>query len=148
LKLEQFQMSESGLFAENRPVSFIFRLPNLNGSKPRTPCAFPFDRKLESWKVGRTNTTIDLPPELVKEMKLRAVTEGRKLKDIAGEIFQKGLEATADQPEAKPRKAEMKFPLFGDESAMARSRIPIKEALRMEEEAQTQDDHEQAGLPL
>jgi hypothetical protein len=28
------------------------------------------------------NITFDLPPELVREVKLRAVHEGRKLKDV------------------------------------------------------------------
>jgi len=105
----------------------------------------------ESWKAGKlgnVKTTIDLPPELVKEMKLRAVKEGRKLKDVAGEIFQKGLEATADKTEDKPRKATIKFPLFGDQSAIPKSKIPIEEALRMEQEAQIEEDHEQAGIPL
>lgn len=36
-------------------------------------------------------TTIDLPPELVRKMKLRAVNEGRKLKDIAAELIRAGL---------------------------------------------------------
>jgi plasmid stability protein len=32
-----------------------------------------------------------LPAELVREMKLRAAGEGRKLRDVATEIFQRGL---------------------------------------------------------
>jgi len=36
-------------------------------------------------------TTLDLPPELVREMKLRAADEGRKLRDVATEIFRRGL---------------------------------------------------------
>ena len=33
--------------------------------------------------------TIDLPEHLVREMKLRAIHEGRKLKDIAAEVLEK-----------------------------------------------------------
>ena len=36
-------------------------------------------------------TTLDLPAELVREMKLRAAGEGRKLRDVATEIFRRGL---------------------------------------------------------
>ena len=36
-------------------------------------------------------STIDLPSDLVREMKLRAVHEGRKLKDIAAELLRSAL---------------------------------------------------------
>jgi hypothetical protein len=35
--------------------------------------------------------TLDLPEDLVREIKLRAVYEGQKLKEIAAEIFRRGL---------------------------------------------------------
>jgi len=38
-------------------------------------------------------TTIDLPPDLVREMKLLAVHEGRKLKDVAADLLKRGLKA-------------------------------------------------------
>lgn len=37
-------------------------------------------------------TTIDLPDYLVKEMKLRAVHEGKKLKEVAAELLSKALQ--------------------------------------------------------
>ena len=36
-------------------------------------------------------TTFDLPDELVREMKLRAILEGKKLKDVATEVVRRGL---------------------------------------------------------
>lgn len=36
-------------------------------------------------------TILDLPVELIREMKLRAADEGRKLRDVATEIFRRGL---------------------------------------------------------
>lgn len=54
-----------------------------------------FDRLLESWKAGTVKTTMDLPEELVREMKFRAVREGRKLREVAEEIFRRGLAASA-----------------------------------------------------
>ncbi|MGJ8633906.1 MAG: antitoxin [Luteolibacter sp.] len=38
-------------------------------------------------------TTIDLPADLVKEMKLLAVNEGKKLKEVAAELLKRGLSA-------------------------------------------------------
>jgi hypothetical protein len=38
-------------------------------------------------------TTLDLPDDLVKEMKLLAVHEGKKLKDAVAELLRKGLAA-------------------------------------------------------
>lgn len=93
-------------------------------------------------------TTIDLPPKLVKEMKLRAVNEGRKLKDVAGEIFQKGLEATASSSSAKPQKGILKFPLFGGSVNSADSKVSIEEALQLERATQETQDYEHLGISL
>jgi plasmid stability protein len=35
-------------------------------------------------------TTLDLPDALVKQVKLRAVREGRKLKDLVADLLRKG----------------------------------------------------------
>lgn len=69
-------------------VSFQLR-PHLS-FKPKYRHSL-FDRKLESWKAGYMKTTIDLPEDLVREMKFRAVREGRKLRDVAEEVFRRGL---------------------------------------------------------
>ena len=44
--------------------------------------------------MGSMKTTLDLPPDLVKEMKLLAVHQGKKLKDAAAELLRKGLAAS------------------------------------------------------
>jgi hypothetical protein len=38
-------------------------------------------------------TTLDLPDALVKQVKLRALQEGRKLKDMVADLLRKGLAA-------------------------------------------------------
>ena len=43
-------------------------------------------------------TTVDLPDALVKEIKLRAVHDGQKLKDAIAELLRKGLEAPSSPP--------------------------------------------------
>ena len=40
-------------------------------------------------------TTVDLPDELIKEIKLLAVDEGRKLKDVVAELLRQGLNAVS-----------------------------------------------------
>lgn len=42
-------------------------------------------------------TTLDLPDELMREVKIRAVQENRKLKDTIAELLRRGL---AQQPES------------------------------------------------
>jgi plasmid stability protein len=46
-------------------------------------------------------TTLDLPQDVVRELKLRAVSEGRKLKDLAADILRSGLEK--DPPNKLPK---------------------------------------------
>ena len=46
-------------------------------------------------------TTLDLPDALVKEVKVRAVQEGRKLKDAVAELLRRGL-AVSTVPESPP----------------------------------------------
>ena len=54
-------------------------------------------------------TTLDLPGDLVRKMKLRAVQEGRKLKDVAAEVFRRGLTESAVPQTARHR---VKLPLI------------------------------------
>jgi hypothetical protein len=41
-------------------------------------------------------TTLDLPDALVRQVKLRALHEGRKLKDAVADLLRKGLAVAAD----------------------------------------------------
>ena len=43
-------------------------------------------------------TTVDLPDALVKEIKLRAVHDGQKLKDAIADLLRKGLEVPSSPP--------------------------------------------------
>ncbi len=55
-------------------------------------------------------TTLDLPTDLVREMKLRAAHEGRKLRDVATEIFRRGLSQPVLQGETARHR--VKLPLI------------------------------------
>jgi hypothetical protein len=58
------------------------------------------DRKLANQKNGSMKTTLDLPDALVKQVKLRALKEGRKLKDAIADLLRKGLNAAMDSEAA------------------------------------------------
>ena len=46
-------------------------------------------------------TTLDLPQDLVRQLKLRAVRDGRKLKDLAAEVLRAGLKSEVHPPAGK-----------------------------------------------
>ena len=43
-------------------------------------------------------TTVELPDDLLKEVKLLAVDEGRKLKDVVADLLRNGLNRVAARP--------------------------------------------------
>jgi hypothetical protein len=54
--------------------------------------------------------TLDLPADLVREMKLRAAREGQKLRDVATEIFRRGL--SQPSPPSEVQRHRVKLPLI------------------------------------
>ena len=54
-------------------------------------------------------TTVEVPDDLITAIKIRAVSEGRRLKDLIPELLRRGLES-----EAGPQKADrrVQFPLI------------------------------------
>lgn len=46
-------------------------------------------------------TTLDLPDDLLKQVKLRAVQQGRKLKDAVADLLRTGLAAITTEPPAE-----------------------------------------------
>ena len=69
----------------------------------------------ESWEAGKlpnVKTTLDLPNDLVREIKLKAVHEGRKLKDAMADLLRAGLAAGAAKAEERTaRKKKTRLPL-------------------------------------
>lgn len=49
-------------------------------------------------------TTFELPDDLVTQLKLRAVHERRKLKDVAAEVFRRGLASAPPTPQPLARR--------------------------------------------
>jgi hypothetical protein len=69
------------------------------------------DRKPALWDYGHVKTTLELPDELMRRIKLRAVHRNRRLKDEIAQLLEAGL-AGAPAPEA-PRKAPRPVRLRG-----------------------------------
>lgn len=55
-------------------------------------------------------TTIDLPDELMREIKVRAAREDRKLKDLVAELLREGLSSTSKP--STTRGHRVKLPLI------------------------------------
>jgi hypothetical protein len=55
-----------------------------------------FDRILGLWEYGDMKTTLELPDELMRQVKLRAVHRNQKLKDAITQLLQIGIAAAAD----------------------------------------------------
>jgi plasmid stability protein len=53
-------------------------------------------------------TTLDLPDELMHEVKIRAVHEHKKLKDAIAEFLRKGLAAGKKRPPKMPKPIKLR----------------------------------------
>lgn len=99
-------------------------------------------------------TTLDLPDELVREMKLRAVMQGRTLRDLAADFLRQGLGmAPAKSAPTVPSDSAVRIganglPVFrcGDNAPSAD--MSLEELLALEQQALTSEDMLRAGLPV
>lgn len=53
-------------------------------------------------------TTLELPDELMREVKIRAVHEHKKLKDIITELLRKGIAASKTRPAKIPKPVRLR----------------------------------------
>jgi plasmid stability protein len=85
------------MLREAGPLRIVRELDNEPSSR-----VYSLDRKLGNQQNGEMKTTLDLPDSLVKQVKLRALQEGRKLKDAVADLLRKGLGAgTNRRPDAQ-----------------------------------------------
>jgi hypothetical protein len=84
--------------------------------------------QLVLWENGRVKTTVDIPDELMRRIKMRAVQRNQKLKDIFAQLLEAGMAAQSDSASPnrapKPVRLKRRRPLtIGDiESAIASGR--------------------------
>jgi retron-type reverse transcriptase len=53
-------------------------------------------------------TTLDLPDQLMREVKIRAVHEHKKLKDIIAELIRKGIAASKTRRQKIPKPVKLR----------------------------------------
>ena len=96
-------------------------------------------------------TTLDLPDAVMRRIKIRAATEGRKLKDMITELLDRGMAAPATETPVGDEPGCIIDPVSG----MARARIlkattqrkvSIADSLAAIEEAHSAEDIHRFGL--
>jgi hypothetical protein len=103
------------------------------------------DIKLACWLNGFVKTTLDLPEDLVQELKLRSVHERKKLKDVAAQVLRRGLGISSP---AVARKKEISFPLFESGPDAPASKMTAEELIALEQRVVAEEDVKRGGLPL
>lgn len=94
-------------------------------------------------------TTLDLPADLVCELKLRAAQRGCKVEEVAAELLKKALSPvifSGSVPLAS--KGNIKLPLFPSPERAPSSRMSTAELLALEQETLHQEDLQRLGLSL
>lgn len=97
--------------------------------------------------------TFDLPPDLIKAVKLRAVHEGRKLKDVAADLLKRGLDGAEKKSKPQPAKPNIEILANGLPVVRCAADAPAKrmsavELLTLEQETLHQEDLQRLGHAL
>ena len=99
-------------------------------------------------------TTIDLPEELVREVKLRAVIQRRAVKDLVAEYLRQGLRMAASSQVQAPRAGSRVqigtngLPVFSCRTDVSASRMSAKQLLQLEQAALAEQDKAHARPPV
>jgi plasmid stability protein len=99
-------------------------------------------------------TTLDLPDDVLREMKLRALMQGRTLRDLVADFLRQGLGMAQAKP-TEPLPAHSRVQLgtnglpvvHGSAKAPAR-RMRAQDLLKLEQQELTREDKQRAGLPV
>ncbi len=99
-------------------------------------------------------TTLDLPDEIVREMKLRALMQGRTMRDLAADFLRQGLgmaapSRTAAFPSDSPIQInENGFPVFRSGNSAPAQHMTIEQLLQLEQDALYSEDMQRAGVSV
>jgi len=97
-------------------------------------------------------TTLDLPDELIREVKLRAVVQRRTLKDLVADLLRQGLGMAAPSPSQRPPAGSMVkidssgLPVIRCRADAPARRMSAEKLLELEQQAQLEEDRQHAGL--
>lgn len=99
-------------------------------------------------------TTLDLPDEILREMKLRALIQGRTLRDLVADFLRQGLGLTSSKStQTVPTDSLVSidaegFPVFRSGNNAPAQHMSIEELLALEQAALTSEDTQRAGLSV
>lgn len=97
-------------------------------------------------------TTLDLPDELIREVKLRAVVQRRTVKDLVAEFLRQGLGMVPSAPPKPPPAGSMVeigpkgLPVIRCNPRAPAIRMSAKKLLQLEQATQAEEDAKHAGL--
>ena len=100
-------------------------------------------------------TTLDLPDELVREAKLRAVMQGRTLRDLVADFIRQGL-STGAAPKSGPvlpsgsavTIGAAGLPIIQCRADAQASRMSPEDLIELEQQAQAAEDIRHARRPV
>jgi plasmid stability protein len=99
-------------------------------------------------------TTLDLPDDIVREMKLRALMQGRTLRDLVTEFLRQGLGMAAPNritvlpPDSPIQINENGFPVFRSGNNAPAQNMTIEQLLQLEQDALYSEDIQRAGVSV
>ncbi len=95
-------------------------------------------------------TTLDLPDELMRGMKIRAATQGRKLKDVVADAIRDSLASTAsirsESPPLVISRGPSGFPYIKCKPPSEKPIPTMEELQRLIDESQLEEDLQRAGI--
>lgn len=98
-------------------------------------------------------TTLDLPDELIRAVKLRAVMQRRTLKDLVADFLRQGLGIAPPAQLAPPPADSMieigpeGLPVVRCQAEAPATRMGASELLQLEQAALAEEDLRRAGIP-
>lgn len=98
-------------------------------------------------------TTLDLPDELIRAVKLRAVMQRRTLKDLVADFLRQGLGiAPPARPATPPADSMIEIgpeglPVVRCQAEAPATRMGAPELLQLEQAALAEEDLRRAGIP-
>jgi len=96
-------------------------------------------------------TTLELPDALVREAKLRALMQGRTLKDLVAEFIRQGLGMTPAKPPEAPapdsivRIEANGLPVIRCQADAPATRASLQDLLSLEQQALNEEDMRHVG---
>jgi hypothetical protein len=93
-------------------------------------------RKPAIWYYGCMKTTLDLPDDLMRAVKMRAIEENRKLKDTIADLLRRGLAQQPGVPPAVRQRVRLPLVQCAHEARPGEEMTPERVAeILLEEEA-------------